>query len=157
VPGEGFSFGVVHQGLVVALFPQVHPLPEAQSDVLGPTHPWRRLQDSGDEDQGAFRVPSAFTNAPELLGQDGQKSPSDFARRDLVSGCGKLDHPQPATLPFGVVGYSPPKVCSRIVMGVVAQDGVEQAVCCGGSIAWKISSNIWGERRDWRCLVVAFS
>jgi hypothetical protein len=59
------------------------------------------------------------------LGEDGQESPPDFTSWSLVSGGGELDHPQPTTLPHGVVGYAAMQVSPIVVVGMVAHDGVQ--------------------------------
>jgi hypothetical protein len=122
---KDFPLRVVDQGLEVALFPQVHSLREARANVLGPTNPWCRLQHSCNEHQGSFRVPEAFTDAPEFGGEDGKESPPHSTSGSLVACGGDLCHPPPSALPKRVIGEAALEMRPVVVVDVISEGGIQ--------------------------------
>ena len=88
VMGEDFTLCIVNQGLVMALFPEVHTLGETIVNVLGVTNTRGCLENGCGEDFRAFRVPESGTDTAEFLGQEGDETTSDFAGGDLVASGG---------------------------------------------------------------------
>jgi hypothetical protein len=76
----------------MALLPKIHPLGEAEADIFGAANPWSRLQDGGNEDEGAFRIPPTFTDAPKFPSEYGEEASAYFAGRYNVTAGVQLDY-----------------------------------------------------------------
>jgi hypothetical protein len=54
---HGFTYNVLHKGIVLATYPQGQPPLHPAFNAPGTNDPWALPQDTCDKDQGAFRVP----------------------------------------------------------------------------------------------------
>jgi hypothetical protein len=66
---HGFTYNVLHKGIVLATYPQGQPPLHPAFNVPGMNDAWALPQDTGSEDQGAFRVPLPLAQAPESPSQ----------------------------------------------------------------------------------------
>jgi hypothetical protein len=63
---HGFTYNVLHKGIILATFPQSQPPLHPEFNVPGTNDTWALPQDTRDEDQGAFRVSLPLAHAPEF-------------------------------------------------------------------------------------------
>ena len=101
--GENFTLCIIYKGFVVALLPKVHSLCKSEANVLGPTNAWCCLEDSGNEHQWTFRVPTTSSDTSEFLGENGEETASNLSRGCLVAPRMELDDSETVLLPEEVV------------------------------------------------------
>jgi hypothetical protein len=63
---HGFTYDVLHKGIVLATYLQGQPPLHPPFNVPGANDAWVLPQDTSGEDQGAFQVPLLLAHAPEF-------------------------------------------------------------------------------------------
>ncbi len=63
---HGLTYDVLHEGIVMAIYPQFQPAFHPVLDVTSLEHARTFVQDTRGKDQGAFRVTPPLTNTPKF-------------------------------------------------------------------------------------------